>query len=196
MAASGSRGKNFLDSTSRIRYLLDNSEHENADIVFRANIDEYKIIDIIKKYPKIDIIAMGNILSGASSSLSLDASFNLVEMREKDIDLPACSDLHSSSSFPFQKQIYRFFNEKHYWDYDVVTPFHIEPLLEGRNLISHRISNGASIKSRADIEKVREYVENNIEHLHPGQRKIPAAKPYTVHISEDIIRKKNELNKK
>ncbi len=132
----------------RIRELLDKNGLTDVKIVVSGGVDEYKIAEW-KDLP-VDAFGVGTKFVTSADRPYLDAAYKLVEYDGK----PKYKLSEGKITYPYKKQVFRFYNPDGKMDYDLVTRYGENA--EGEPLVELVLKEGKPLKELGDWKIARE----------------------------------------
>ncbi len=140
-----------------VRKLLDENGLKDIKIFVSGGVDEYKIVRW-KDLP-IDGFGVGTKYVTSSDAPYLDIAYKLVEYDGR----PKFKLSEGKVTYPFKKQVFRFYRSDGIMDYDFVTRFGEEA--EGEPLIHKIVEKGKILKRLPSWKEAKERFLNDFEKL-------------------------------
>ncbi|RTZ60753.1 MAG: nicotinate phosphoribosyltransferase [Gammaproteobacteria bacterium] len=140
-----------------VRKLLDQNGLSDVKIIVSGGVDEYKI-HRWRELP-IDGYGVGTKFVTSSDRPYLDMAYKLTEYGGK----PTFKLSEGKKTYPFKKQVFRFYNPNGKMDYDFVTFYGQEA--EGEPLIVEVVKDGKPIRDLGNWRQARERFLSDFEKL-------------------------------
>jgi nicotinate phosphoribosyltransferase len=141
----------------KVRELLDRNGFRDIKIIVSGGVDEYKIHQW-RELP-IDGYGVGTKFATSSDRPYLDMAYKLVEYDGK----PTFKLSEGKKTYPFKKQVFRFYTPAGKMDYDFVTSYGQEA--EGEPLVARVVKDGKPVGELGDWKSARERFLSDFERL-------------------------------
>lgn len=174
------------------RRKLDQVGLSTVGILLAGNIDEYKIKKLVdKKIPctcAVSVTEYGTVFD----SPKLEIVYKLAEMREGEEIINTAKLSPGKLSYPSRKQVFRIFkDEKIYRDY-----IGLETEKIGKPLLVKVMDNGKVVYKLPSFERIRKYINVNLNELTKPLLNIIKPAKYQVLISKKLNHLLEEVKKK
>ena len=181
---------NMEGLSRRIRRILDAEGLEYVKIGVSSDLNEYKIQDYTRDGAPIDFYGVGTEMITAKPVSALPGVYKLVE----DNFGPKIKLSDSKRTHPGRKQLSRIEAEQGNYLYDLLQ-LEDEPSV-GIPLLELAVASGKKIRRNRKLKEIREYSLGCVANLPEETRRIFAAKPYGLMISERLQRLTEELTRR
>lgn len=174
------------DLSKRVRKILDKAGMESAKIIASGNLNEYKILELVRKKAPIDIFGVGTDMATSRDLPSLDLTYKLVQVERGGLVKLKAKKSEGKETVPGRKQVFRLSNKDGTFSKDIIglaaekLPKASEPLL------APVIEDGRLIKPLPDIEAVRNYAKDRMKRLPPQCLALRGGKYLKTELSESI----------
>ncbi len=168
-----------------IRKILDSRGLKDTKIILSGNLDEYRIKEILDKKTPVDGFGVGTLMGTSADLPYTNVIYKLTEIKDENSKefLPLMKLSKDKSTYPGRKQIFRIYEEDE-MKKDILGLEDEE--IKGQRLLKMRVKKGKLIKKLSDVEKVRDFVERNIEKLPDYVKELNVRKFYPVVISKGV----------
>ncbi len=181
----------------KVRKILDKGNLKSTKIFASGNLDEQEIQKLLRARAPIDGFGVGTALSTSADAPYLDFVYKLQEYAGR----ARRKKSEGKATWPGRKQVYRHRNRiKKKWIYDVLTSIDqpdpwFGPGVDSTPLLQPFIRNGKRLSDSISVDKIRDYVSQQLESL-PSQllHLGPAKKAYSVKISPDLLKLAKKLD--
>ena len=164
----------------KVRDILDAGGLPEVEITVSGNLDEYAIRGIVEANAPIDFFAVGTKLTTSGDAPYLDCAYKLQEY-----DGRACrKKSEGKSTWPGRKQIYRHFDQKGHFHYDVVTKD--DDTQEGEAIIQPVMKSGERCGVSLSLLQIQEYARTQLTQLPEELRNLREGATGQVKISQAI----------
>ena len=183
---------NLEKLSKECRRILDKNGLYKAKIVLTSGLDEKKIRTLIKNNAKVDIFGVGDAIALPKKEISTVYKMSRIEQT----DVMKISDDKSKMSYPGDKEIYRTYKNKNFYDIIALEDEKLEDTGNVKKLTIDYISEGEKIVENyelLDLKKAKEYYDSNLSFVKKvyGEK----LKVERVKLSEKLEDLKNELLK-
>jgi nicotinate phosphoribosyltransferase len=176
------------ESLSRqIRGLLDEEDLDYVKIVVSSDLNEYKIDAYTRSGAPVDFYGVGTEMITAKPVSALSGVYKLVE----DNYGPRIKLSDSKRTHPGRKQLCRITAEDGGYRYDLLQL--VDEQCVGMPLLEPAVEGGRRIRGTRTLRGIREYSMGCVAKLPDECRRIVAAKPYQLRISDKLQRLTEEL---
>ena len=170
-----------LVSLSReARQILDEAGLNDLIILASGGLSEQKISRILQANAPIDGFGVGTGLGVSEDAPSLDFAYKLTSYAGKD----RIKSSSGKATLPGQKQVFRQ-EENGMYSGDIVCG--IEEQLSGRPLLEKVFEKGSRLDTKeCELNKIREYCQNEKEKLPEFCRRLSSPEGYSVKVSDAL----------
>lgn len=196
---------------------LDNAGLKACKIVASGALDEFEIEKLLKNGAKIDTFGVGERLITAKSSPVLGCVYKLVAVLENGILTPKIkiSESVDKISNPSHKRLYRFFKDKKAVFDELYLANETQPNSTNlsknlniknsskshQNLVCKELlvpifKNGKLVYKKPNLKEIRAYAKSQLDAFDKGILKLKKPKIYTLKLSQNLKKLKNELLKR
>jgi nicotinate phosphoribosyltransferase len=171
-----------------IREQLDKADLANVRILASGDLDEWKIVELLKAGAAIDSFGVGTALGSGAGSAGHGIAGGALGVVYKEVwyvdetgtEYPKVKIAGEKSTWPGKKEIYRHPQ----WKEDIIQLAH-EPRPENyHRLLRPVMRNGEMIPgSLPPLSEIRELAQQNLSLLPPQYRALSAEQPYPVRFS-------------
>jgi len=181
---------NMEGLSRRIRRILDAEGLEYVKIGVSSDLNEYKIQDYTRDGAPVDFYGVGTEMITAKPVSALAGVYKLVE----DNFGPKIKLSDSKRTHPGRKQLSRIESERGNYLYDLLQ-LEGEPSV-GTPLLEMAVAGGRRIRRNRTLREIREYSLGCVAKLPEETRRILAAEPYGLMVSERLQRLTEELTRR
>jgi nicotinate phosphoribosyltransferase len=181
---------NMEGLSRRIRRILDAEGLEYVKIGVSSDLNEYKIQDYTRDGAPVDFYGVGTEMITAKPVSALAGVYKLVE----DNFGPKIKLSDSKRTHPGRKQLSRIEAERGNYLYDLLQ-LEDEPSV-GTPLLELAVAGGRRIRRNRTLREIREYSLGCVAKLPEETRRILAAEPYGLMVSERLQRLTEELTRR
>ena len=160
-----------------VRKMLDQEGLTDVKIIVSGGVDEYQIHEWEKENLPIDGYGVGTKYVTSADKPYLDIAYKLVEYEGK----PKFKLSAGKKTYPFKKQVYRFYNSQGKMEKDKITQYGKK--LEGQPLVRLVMEKGNLLKEPEDWNIARERFLEDFSNL-PEELKTIEKHHYRVEIDE------------
>jgi nicotinate phosphoribosyltransferase len=184
----------IVSLAKKARQMLDKAGLNYVKILVSGNLDEYKIEKILKSQPPIDSFGVGTHMGTSSDSPYLDVIYKLSQVSyDRRKFLPTMKLSQKKSTYPGRKQIYRIKDKRGFFVKDILG---LEgEKIKGIPLLRKIIDRGKIVYRIPTLEKIRNYVRENLSFLPDHYKSINKKVIYPVIISKDLESLTKKLKK-
>jgi nicotinate phosphoribosyltransferase len=177
--------------SKKVRTILDNAGLQNIKIIASGNLNEYKILELLKRKSPIDIFGVGTEMVTSKDLPSLDLIYKLVQIEDKDGNVKFKSKLSKGKrTIPGRKQVFRKYTGEGLFSKDIIGLFSEKAPKNTTPLLEPVIKNGALVKELPEISTIRRYAGERLHSLPAHCLNIPNGRYLKVEFSEGIMRLK------
>lgn len=176
---------NLAESSKKVRKILDDNGLSFAKIFVSGDLDEYKIIDLLKADAPIDSFGVGTKMGTSADRPYLDCIYKLCETQTADGKFAPIMKLSKDKiTLPGRKQVYRFTNGDDTYKKDTIT-LADEPAV-GEPLLVKVMANGKLTIKLPTLEEIRTYAAQNMMKLPTKYKVLTNAPTYPVELSQKL----------
>jgi len=168
----------LLETSRRVRALLDQRGLTATKIVASGDLNEYKIEALVRAGAPIDLFGVGTDLATSRDVPALGVIYKLVEVERAGQTEYKAKFSEEKVSWPGRKQVFRFSREGK-MEYDLVGRAD-ESFAEAEPLLQRMMQDGRRILPRPALDAVRARTLANLERLPAPYRALQDAPAYPV----------------
>jgi nicotinate phosphoribosyltransferase len=177
----------LAEHARKVRKILDDGGHPEITIFASGNLDEYALVELMKKEAPIDGFGIGTHLDTSADRSYLDYVYKLQEYA----GIARRKRSEGKATWPGRKQVYRYRDGQGRLAYDLLTleadPHPGEPLI--KPLIKPVMRVGKRVASPEPLSHMRDRVAEGLASLPERLRGLEqTTPPYEVRVSEAIQR--------
>ena len=185
----------LVQTSKRVRILLDQNGLEYVTIFASGDLDEFKIAELQEKDAKIDAYGVGTKMGTSTDYPYIDVIYKLSEVaNNKGKFSPIMKLSEGKITLPGRKQVYRSTNKNGQYIKDVIA-LETEQI-NGNPLLSKVMENGKIIQKMPTTEEIRNIVAKNLSNLPEKYQKLTRAETYPVDLSQSLTDLITQLKKK
>ncbi|MGE4320038.1 MAG: nicotinate phosphoribosyltransferase [Acholeplasmataceae bacterium] len=204
--------------TKKARQMLDDAGLKDTKITVSNSLDEYLIKELISQGAQIDSFGVGERLVTARSEAVFGGVFKLAAIENDGVLEPKIkiSENVQKTTTPGFKQVYRFYDENHMAEADVITLFDetidqskpyelFDPHFPWKKKLVQKFNaepmlvpifkDGILVYKKPTLEEVRAYCQREISRLWPEVLRLENPHEYYVDLSLDLWNLKQNLIK-
>lgn len=181
--------------SKKIRKILDSNNLKYVNIFASGDLDEFKIVKLLKNSAEIDAFGVGTKLGTSSDRPYLDIIYKLCEIMDENGDFSPIMKLsENKSTLPGRKQVYRYKDSKGFFSYDMIALE--EESLSGKPLLIKTMENGKLIYDLPSLKVIRNYAKESLQKIPSKYRLLTNAPEYPVRLSPKLINLTMKLTRK
>jgi nicotinate phosphoribosyltransferase len=185
----------LVQSSKRVRALLDQNGLGYVTIFASGDLDEFKIAELQEKDAKIDAYGVGTKMGTSTDYPYIDVIYKLSEVaNNKGKFSPIMKLSEGKITLPGRKQVYRFTNKKGQYVKDVIA-LETEQI-DGKPMLNKVMENGKIIQKMPTTEEIRKIAAKNLSKLPEKYQKLTNADTYPVDLSQSLTDLITQLKKK
>jgi nicotinate phosphoribosyltransferase len=185
----------LAETSKKVRMLLDEKGLGYVTIFASGDLDEYKIADLLSKEAKIDAFGVGTKMGTSADYPYIDVIYKLCETSNRKDEFSPIMKLSTDKiTLPGRKQVYRFTDEKGYYERDMVTLANEQA--EGEPLLVKMMEKGKLCFDSPTLKEIRETAASNLKKLPEKYRKLTDTPTYPVELSQALNELVKQLEKK
>ena len=175
----------LVESSKKVRKILDDNGLSFAKIFVSGDLDEYKITDLLKAGAPIDSFGVGTKMGTSADRPYLDGIYKLCETQTADSKFAPIMKLSKDKiTLPGRKQVYRFTNGDDTYKKDTIT-LADEPAV-GEPLLVKVMDQGKLTIKLPTLEEIRTYAAQNMAKLPAKYKALTNAPAYPVELSQKL----------
>ncbi|MEM3677666.1 MAG: nicotinate phosphoribosyltransferase [Candidatus Bathyarchaeia archaeon] len=160
--------------SKRVRCILDDAGLRDVKIIVSGGLDEYDIRELMNEGAPVDVFAVGTKVVTSSDRPYLDIAYKLVEYKGE----PKFKLSPGKATFPYKRQIYRYYSREGVMEYDEVVKYDGEGD-GGEAMVAQILKGGRQIYNPPRLEDLRENFMRDAEALPENLKRLEYA-PYRV----------------
>lgn len=194
--------------SKKARHLLDQDNLSYVEISVSNQLDEFVIKSLLEQNSPIDTFGVGTNLVIGAPDAALDGVYKLAYANSKPcIKL---SETFKKISLPHKKQVYRIFENDHFWGADLISLFAEENLnlmhhpfepsktlsLENHRkeaLLTKVMEKGQPLETTKTLQEISEYCQQRLNCLPKEYKRIFNPHLYKVGLSHQLFNERNQL---
>jgi nicotinate phosphoribosyltransferase len=175
----------LVESSKKVRKILDDNALGFAKIFVSGDLDEYKITELLKADAPIDSFGVGTKMGTSADRPYLDGIYKLCETQTADGKFAPIMKLSKDKiTLPGRKQVYRFTNGDGTFKRDTIT-LADEPAV-GEPLLVKVMEKGKLTIELPTLEQIRARTTENIAKLPTKYKALTNAPAYPVELSQKL----------
>ncbi|NLE04634.1 MAG: nicotinate phosphoribosyltransferase, partial [Crenarchaeota archaeon] len=175
----------LLQSSKKIRKLLDEKKLKDVTIFASGDLDEYKIDQLLNEKAPIDGFSVGTKMGTCADYPFIDVIYKLSEVSNKQkIFSPIMKLSEGKNTLPGRKQFFRIFDNKGYCVKDIIGLS--DEQNEGNPMLSKVMENGKIITNLPSLNELKTIAKQNLSTLPEKYKKIINPAQYPVTLSEEL----------
>jgi len=176
----------LVESSKRVRKILDSNNLQLAKIFVSGDLDEYRITELLKAGAPIDAFGVGTKMGTSADRPYLDGIYKLCETQTPDGKFTPIMKLSKDKiTLPGRKQVYRFTDNNHFFKKDVIT-LADETAEGGEPLLIKVMEEGKIVYRLPTLEQIRNYAAENMAKLPKKYKVLTNAPAYPVELSQKL----------
>jgi len=182
----------LVETSQKVRKLLDGKELDYVKIFASGDLDEYKIEELLNKGAKIDAFGVGTRMSTSEDSPYIEVIYKLCEKMDKRGKFKPMMKLSKGkATLPGKKQVFRVKDKKGNFFKDIIA-LHNEDC-QGEPLLNIVMEKGELVYNLPTLAEIRENALENLSRLPDRYRRLKQRRSYRVEISPLLKKMINEL---
>ena len=154
--------------SKKVRRILDRDGLQKVKIIASGNLNEYKILDLVKRKSPIDFFGVGTEMVTSKDLSSLDLIYKLVQIEDKGGNVKFKAKLSKGKkTIPGRKQVFRKYSRGGLFSKDIIGLYSEKAPKGTQPLLEQIIRNGELTKSLPDMRTIRRYAEERLALLPP-----------------------------
>jgi nicotinate phosphoribosyltransferase len=173
---------NLVETSRKIREILDNQGLQYVKIFASGDLDEYKVTELLEKATPIDSFGVGTKMGTSADQPYLDVIYKLCETQNADKSFSPIMKLSKDkNTLPGRKQVYRFRNSDGSFKNDKITL--ADELSEGEAMLVKVMEGGKLTYNPPSLEEIRGFATKNLAQLPQKYKTLVNAPLYPVELS-------------
>lgn len=178
---------NLVELSRKVRAILDDAGFNDAKIMVTGDLNEYKILELVKEHLPIDAFGVGTELATSADAPHISAVYKLVELSSGNSRRYTAKFSEDKQTMPGAKQVFR------YGDHDLVgrsgeCPDCPEDAQEVEPLLRPVILDGELVVPLPDVHAARERSSESLKKMPTALRSLFSIDPpYRVDYSKDLL---------
>ncbi|MDE2028078.1 MAG: nicotinate phosphoribosyltransferase, partial [Candidatus Omnitrophica bacterium] len=164
---------NLAALSKRVRKTLDGAGLNSVRIMASGNLNEEKILDLVRQKAPIDAFGVGTELAASPDAPSLDMTYKLVQTKGQEGVRFKAKKSPRKQTLPGQKQVFRITDNKGRISKDVIGLIHESPPPQGRALLHQVVKGGRMVRPLPPIEESRRYLQKCLKQFPEVEGKRP-----------------------
>jgi len=184
---------NLVELSLAVRRILDEAGLSDARIMVTGDLNEYKILELVKERLPIDAFGVGTELATSADAPALGVVYKLVELHSNGRTRYTAKFSEDKETMPGAKQVFRFA------DRDVIgradeTPTRAADGTPAEALLAPVILNGELVADLPPVEAAQRRAQSSLQRLPTACLSLfPIDPPYRVDYSEEIRKLQESL---
>jgi nicotinate phosphoribosyltransferase len=175
----------LVESSQKIRKILDDSNLEYVKIFASGDLDEFRIAELQSRGAKLDSFGVGTKMGTSADRPYIDGIYKLCEtMTAPNVFSPIMKLSKDKITLPGRKQVYRFKNKKGIYLKDVIAL--ADEKVNGEPLLVKVIDKGRLIYKLPTLNEIRVYAAENLSKLPEQYKELTNAKEYPIELSLNL----------
>jgi nicotinate phosphoribosyltransferase len=175
----------LVESSQKVRKILDDNALSFAKIFVSGDLDEYKITELLKADAPIDSFGVGTKMGTSADRPYLDGIYKLCETQTADGKFAPIMKLSKDKiTLPGRKQVYRFTNGDGTYKKDTITL--ADEAAVGEPLLVKVMAKGKLTIKLPSLEQIRAYTAENMAKLPQKYKTLTNAPTYPVELSQKL----------
>ncbi len=167
---------NFVELSRMVRRILNEAGLHDARIMVSGDMNEYKILELVREEAPIDAFGVGTELATSADAPNLAVIYKLVELESDGRKRYTAKFSTEKETWPGAKQVFR------YTGYDLLACVDEEPQRspEGEEpevLLQPVIRKGELVRRLPDVHQIREHALRALERLPRAYRSLFGVEP-------------------
>ena len=152
--------------SKKVRRKLDQEDLRQVKIIASGNLNEYKILDLVKAKAPIDIFGVGTDMATSRDYPALDLTYKLVETEDlKGAIRCKAKRSQGKTTIPGRKQIFREFTAKGRIGQDFIGSFSEIPPKNTKPVLEPVLRNGKLVKKLPSLAEIRASFQEKLQTL-------------------------------
>jgi nicotinate phosphoribosyltransferase len=170
----------LIQNSKKVRKILDKAGLTDIKIFASGNLDETALHKCILTHAPIDGFGVGTLMVTSSDAPYLECAYKLVQFAGQG----RYKMSPQKETLPCPKQVYRYYNKEGVFSYDEISM--ASEQRDAISLLYKVIAEGRRIAPEKPVAEIRNFVEQQIDHLPEKLRQVNKMATYNVKISKDL----------
>lgn len=157
---------NIPEQARRVRQILDEAGMPETKIFISSGVDEYSIDAWRRAGVPLDALGVGTHFITSADKPYLDMAYKLTEYEGK----PKFKTSPGKVTFPYKRQVFRFYGPDHMMEHDETLPMGTECL--GEPLVKLIMANGELLKALPAVQEIRQTFLNEVKRIPAVMREL------------------------
>ena len=185
----------LAEISKKVRLMLDAQGLNYVNIFASGDLDECKIEELKAKNAKIDAYGVGTKMGTSADYPYIDVIYKLSEIENGDGEfVPIMKLSEGKVTLPGRKQVHRFVDDKGFYVKDTITL--ADETEDGEPLLVKVMHEGKLSFDLPSLSQIRETASVSLKRLPKKHKKLIAAQPYPVELSQTLADLVQSLKKK
>ncbi|MCP5111986.1 MAG: nicotinate phosphoribosyltransferase [bacterium] len=172
---------NLVDLSVKVRAILDDAGLTDSKIMVTGDLNEYRILELVKEHLPIDAFGVGTQLATSADAPSLGAVYKVVQLEAGGKRRYTAKFSQDKQTMPGAKQVFR------YSDHDLIGRAEECPAGESRALLEPVMMHGELVRELPDAAAARQRSADGLAALPTACRSLFSIDPpYRVEYSEEL----------
>ena len=175
--------------SKKIRGILDKENLGHIKIVASGNLDEYKILDLVKDQCPIDYFGVGTAMATSYDCPALDLTYKLVQTSSRNNEIKFKKKRsEGKETIPGRKQIFRKFTDQGFFKADLVGLFSEKQPDDPQGLLKRIVKKGELVQPLPSLEEIKKYAQKRVSLLPASFFRLDRKQDGKVELSKEIVR--------
>ncbi|MDE1920041.1 MAG: nicotinate phosphoribosyltransferase [Candidatus Omnitrophica bacterium] len=148
--------------SKKVRRILDHAGLKSVKIMASGNLDEHKILKLIRQKSPIDIFGVGTELMVSPDCPVLNLTYKLVQTKDGQGIKFKAKNSPRKQTVPGHKQVFRITDQKGGIKKDVIALSREKPPAGGRSLLRLIVKDGRLVSRLPSMEESRQYLRQRL----------------------------------
>jgi nicotinate phosphoribosyltransferase len=169
----------FSRSSRAARAILDEAGLQDAKIMLSGDLDEHRILELVKDGAPVDAFGVGTQLATSADAPNMGTIYKLVELDICGIQRFTAKASEDKATLPGAKQVFRF------EDHDVLA--RSGECSKGKALLRPVLLGGQLVEPLPDLNTARARAAESLHKLPASLRSLEPAEPWPVRHSQELV---------
>ncbi len=175
----------LIQTSKRIRRLLDENGLGYVRILASGDLDEYRIVELLREGAEIDAFGVGTKMGTSADKPYVDVIYKLCETRGNSSGFSPIMKLSEGKmTLPGRKQVFRFKNKHGILEKDVIAL--ASENMEGEPMLAKVMENGKILEPLPSLDEIRATASESLSKLPFEYKKLENASTYPVELSQSL----------
>ncbi len=177
-----------LEALSKeIRKILDREGLRGVKLIASGNLNEYKILDLIKRRAPIDLFGVGTDMVTSRDLPALNLTYKLVETKDQDAGVKfKAKQSFRKKTIPGRKQVFRQYTQQGMFAKDLIGLFHEDPPKNTEPLLKPIIQKGQLKNALPSLDRIREFTQGRLSRLSASFRNSSLRPHYPIELTRQL----------